>query len=126
MAGLYDWVRETVVETFGLWDVVRVGFSWRRYYLDHTLQVENLSLRLGREIGADPDQLRVAAMLHDITKRYDGAILRDAENRAVVVGLIRDARSAGASFLGIFHDDAVRAEVADRVIDVTRFAGTLQ
>lgn len=46
----------------------------------------------------------------------------DAENRAVVVGLIREAKAAGTSFLGIFHDAEVREAVADRVIDVTRFA----
>ena len=46
----------------------------------------------------------------------------DAANRAVVVDLIREAKNQGASFLGIFHDEAVRNAVADRVIDVTRFA----
>ena len=46
----------------------------------------------------------------------------DAANRAVVVDLIREAKAEGASFLGIFHDEQVRNEVADRVIDVTRFA----
>jgi alpha-D-ribose 1-methylphosphonate 5-triphosphate synthase subunit PhnL len=46
----------------------------------------------------------------------------DAANRAVVVDLIREAKAEGGSFLGIFHDEAVRDAVADRVIDVTRFA----
>jgi alpha-D-ribose 1-methylphosphonate 5-triphosphate synthase subunit PhnL len=46
----------------------------------------------------------------------------DAANRAVVVELIREAKATGASFLGIFHDEQVRNEVADRVIDVTGFA----
>jgi alpha-D-ribose 1-methylphosphonate 5-triphosphate synthase subunit PhnL len=46
----------------------------------------------------------------------------DAANRAVVVDLIREAKAEGASFLGIFHDEQVRTEVADRVIDVTSFA----
>jgi alpha-D-ribose 1-methylphosphonate 5-triphosphate synthase subunit PhnL len=46
----------------------------------------------------------------------------DAANRAVVVDLIREAKGTGASFLGIFHDEAVRNAVADRVIDVTGFA----
>jgi alpha-D-ribose 1-methylphosphonate 5-triphosphate synthase subunit PhnL len=46
----------------------------------------------------------------------------DAANRAVVVDLIREAKATGASFLGIFHDEQVRNEVADRVIDVTGFA----
>jgi alpha-D-ribose 1-methylphosphonate 5-triphosphate synthase subunit PhnL len=46
----------------------------------------------------------------------------DAVNRAVVVELIGEAKAAGTSFLGIFHDDEVRAAVADRIIDVTSFA----
>ena len=46
----------------------------------------------------------------------------DAANRAVVVDLIREAKAEGGSFLGIFHDEAVRDAVADRVIDVARFA----
>jgi alpha-D-ribose 1-methylphosphonate 5-triphosphate synthase subunit PhnL len=46
----------------------------------------------------------------------------DAVNRAVVVDLIGEAKAAGTSFLGIFHDDEVRAAVADRIIDVTSFA----
>ena len=50
----------------------------------------------------------------------------DAANRAVVVDLIREAKAEGASFLGIFHDDEVREAVADRVVDVVRFAASLQ
>jgi alpha-D-ribose 1-methylphosphonate 5-triphosphate synthase subunit PhnL len=46
----------------------------------------------------------------------------DAANRAVVVALIAEAKAAGTSFLGIFHDDEVREAVADRIIDVTGFA----
>ena len=46
----------------------------------------------------------------------------DATNRAVVVGMIAEKKAAGVALLGIFHDDDVRAEVADRVVDVTRFA----
>lgn len=46
----------------------------------------------------------------------------DAANRAVVVDLIRGAKRDNASFLGIFHDEAVRAAVADRIVDVRGFA----
>ena len=46
----------------------------------------------------------------------------DAANRAVVVAMIREAKRADTSFLGIFHDEAVRAAVADRVVDVRDFA----
>ncbi|MDP1668689.1 phosphonate C-P lyase system protein PhnL [Phaeovulum sp.] len=45
----------------------------------------------------------------------------DAVNRAVVLQLIREARAEGAAILGIFHDEAARAEVCDRLVDVTGF-----
>ncbi|MGV3721675.1 MAG: HD domain-containing protein [Actinomycetota bacterium] len=77
-------IERVVVDTFSQWDVVRVGFSWRKYYLDHTLQVMNLSQRMARELGADPEQLRYAAILHDVTKRYDGAVLKNAQGKTVL------------------------------------------
>jgi alpha-D-ribose 1-methylphosphonate 5-triphosphate synthase subunit PhnL len=46
----------------------------------------------------------------------------DATNRAVVVAMIAEKKAAGVALLGIFHDEDVRNEVADRIIDVTRFA----
>lgn len=46
----------------------------------------------------------------------------DAVNRGVVVEMIAEKKRAGTAMLGIFHDDDVRAEVADRVVDVTVFA----
>lgn len=45
----------------------------------------------------------------------------DAANREVVLSLIEDAKARGAAILGIFHDEAARARVCDRVIDVTAF-----
>ena len=45
----------------------------------------------------------------------------DAANRDVVIDLILAGKEAGTSFLGIFHDDAVRSAVADRVVDVRQF-----
>ncbi|HMA14952.1 MAG: phosphonate C-P lyase system protein PhnL [Bacteroidota bacterium] len=44
----------------------------------------------------------------------------DAGNRAVVVGLIEEAKARGAAVVGIFHDDEVRAAVADRLFDLAR------
>jgi len=84
MAGTYGEVERVVVDTFSQWDVVRVGFSWRKYYLDHTLQVLNLATRMGRELGADVEQLRYAAILHDVSKRYDGAVRKDSEGHNIV------------------------------------------
>ena len=38
----------------------------------------------------------------------------DAENRAVVLDLVREAKARGAAILGIFHDADARAAVCDR------------
>ncbi|MDR9393702.1 phosphonate C-P lyase system protein PhnL [Roseovarius sp. SYSU LYC5161] len=45
----------------------------------------------------------------------------DAGNREVVMGLIEDAKARGAAILGIFHDEAARSRLCDRMIDVTAF-----
>ena len=47
----------------------------------------------------------------------------DAANRDTVLTLIEEAKARGASIVGIFHDEGARARVADREIDVGRFAG---
>ncbi len=46
----------------------------------------------------------------------------DATNREVVLSLIEEAKTRGAAIIGIFHDDAARARVCDREIDVSVFA----
>ncbi|MEX0282716.1 MAG: phosphonate C-P lyase system protein PhnL [Arenibacterium sp.] len=46
----------------------------------------------------------------------------DAMNREVVLSLIEDAKARGAAIIGIFHDEAARARVCDREIDVSLFA----
>jgi alpha-D-ribose 1-methylphosphonate 5-triphosphate synthase subunit PhnL len=43
----------------------------------------------------------------------------DADNRAVVIGLIEEAKRAGTAIIGIFHDAEVRDRVADRLFEVT-------
>ena len=45
----------------------------------------------------------------------------DAANRETVLGLINEAKARGAALLGIFHDEAARDMVADRVVDVSGF-----
>ncbi len=45
----------------------------------------------------------------------------DAANREVVLTLIEEAKARGAAIIGIFHDEATRARVCDREMDVTRF-----
>lgn len=39
----------------------------------------------------------------------------DARNSAAVVALIQEAKARGAAIVGIFHDEAVREQVADRL-----------
>ena len=46
----------------------------------------------------------------------------DATNRQVVLDLIKAAKERGTAIIGIFHDEAARAAVCDREIDVTTFA----
>jgi alpha-D-ribose 1-methylphosphonate 5-triphosphate synthase subunit PhnL len=45
----------------------------------------------------------------------------DAENRRIVVALIRALRERGGAIVGIFHDDEVRRALATRELDVARF-----
>ncbi len=46
----------------------------------------------------------------------------DAVNREAVVRLIAERKASGCAFVGIFHDEDVRAEVADRIVDVAACA----
>jgi alpha-D-ribose 1-methylphosphonate 5-triphosphate synthase subunit PhnL len=45
----------------------------------------------------------------------------DAVNREVVLTLIEAAKARGAAIIGIFHDEAARDRLCDRLIDVTGF-----
>src|SRR5690606_6968140 len=45
----------------------------------------------------------------------------DAENRKIVVEMIRTALARGAAMIGIFHDDDVRDAVATRLLQVSEF-----
>ncbi len=67
-----------------LWDEKRVGFSWRHYFINHTQRVRMLSLSIGKHEGADLRKLEYAALMHDITKRYDGKILTDKDGKRVL------------------------------------------
>lgn len=46
----------------------------------------------------------------------------DAENRETVLRLIEEAKARGAAIVGIFHDEAARARVCDREVDVSVFS----
>jgi alpha-D-ribose 1-methylphosphonate 5-triphosphate synthase subunit PhnL len=46
----------------------------------------------------------------------------DAANRAVVVELVEQKKRQGVAMVAIVHDDEIRQEIADRIVDVTSFA----
>jgi alpha-D-ribose 1-methylphosphonate 5-triphosphate synthase subunit PhnL len=46
----------------------------------------------------------------------------DAANRAIVIALVAEKKRQGVAIVAIVHDDDVREAIADRVIDITRFA----
>lgn len=46
----------------------------------------------------------------------------DAQNRAVVVDIVRERKRQGVTMVAIVHDEAVRDAIADVCLDVTRFA----
>lgn len=56
-----------------------------------------------------------AMLLDEPTASLDGT------NRQVVLSLIEQAKARGAAIVGIFHDEAARAQVCDREIDVSGF-----
>jgi hypothetical protein len=72
---------QLVHDTFSLWREPWVGFSWRNYYFNHTRRVQALSHTLGMKEGANLLALDFAAILHDITKRYDGEIILDTKGQ---------------------------------------------
>ncbi|MCG8610835.1 MAG: phosphonate C-P lyase system protein PhnL [Pseudomonadales bacterium] len=46
----------------------------------------------------------------------------DAENRKNVLHLMREAKAAGKALLGIFHDESIRDEIADRQLNMAAFS----
>jgi len=46
----------------------------------------------------------------------------DAANRAVVIRLVEEKKAKGVALVGILHDQDVREQIADRIVDVTGFA----
>ena len=73
-----------VRQTFELWDVGWVTFNWRAYTWDHVQRVRGLALTLCRASGGDEMVTELAALLHDLTKPYDGEVLVDAAGQRVV------------------------------------------
>lgn len=71
-------------ETFSLWDPGWVTFNWRAYTYDHTQRVRGLAMTLCQREGGDTRIVELAALLHDITKPYDGEYLVDENGKRVV------------------------------------------
>lgn len=69
--------------------------------------------------GGEQQRVNIARGLignHPILLLDEPTASLDADNRAVVVALIREALDAGRCLIGIFHDEAVRDAVATRLL----------
>ena len=69
--------------------------------------------------GGEQQRVNIARGLvarHPILLLDEPTASLDAANRAVVVALIAEKKAAGVAILGIFHDEDVRARVADRIL----------
>lgn len=75
---------ELVRETTTCWDAGWVGFTWQNYTYDHVQRVRNLARTLGQREGVDLQVLETAALLHDVTKGYDGEIFADEQGRRIL------------------------------------------
>lgn len=67
-----------------------------------------------RRTAAGQHRPRFCGRLSDFTLDEPTASL-DANNSAAVVALIQQAKARGAAIVGIFHDETVRYQVADRL-----------
>lgn len=71
-------------ETYALWEAGWVAFNWRAYSYDHVQRVRALALNLCRSEGGDATVAELAALLHDITKPYDGEYVTHSEGNRIV------------------------------------------
>jgi len=65
---IYAELHELVRERLENWPARREGYHWPGYTYDHTLRVVNLATQMARQVGADVEVVRFAALLHDIRK----------------------------------------------------------
>jgi putative nucleotidyltransferase with HDIG domain len=80
VADLEDLVRETYL----LWEPGWVNFNWRGYTYDHVQRVRGLAHTLCLREEGDCRVVELAALLHDITKAYDGDYVLDADGKRAV------------------------------------------
>ena len=75
--------------------------------------------------GGEQQRINLARGLlpeHPILPLDEPTASLDANNRAVVVDVVRERKRQGAAIVAIVHDDDVRAAIADIAVDVTHFA----
>jgi len=76
--------------------------------------------------GGEQQRVNIARGLiggHPILLLDEPTASLDADNRAVVIELIREALAEGRSLIGIFHDEAVRDAVATRMLPLQPATG---
>ncbi len=83
-AALTARIEALLAETYALWEPGWATFNWRAYTYDHVQRVRALALSLCRAEGGDETVTELAALLHDLTKAYDGEYLQDAEGKRLV------------------------------------------
>jgi putative nucleotidyltransferase with HDIG domain len=93
-------------ETFELWDPGWVTFNWRAYTYDHTQRVTGLAMTLCEREGGDTCVVELAALLHDITKAYDGEYLMGPDGKRLV-----DEH-------GLWHNEVRRPARSNRVTEL--------
>jgi alpha-D-ribose 1-methylphosphonate 5-triphosphate synthase subunit PhnL len=74
--------------------------------------------------GGEQQRLNIArgfAGAHAILLLDEPTASLDERNRAAVIGFIRERKCAGAALIGIFHNEDVKQQIGDRIIDVSRF-----
>mgnify|MGYP001348818472 CR=1 FL=1 len=78
--------------------------------------------------GGEQQRVNIARGLiggHPILLLDEPTAALDADNRAVVVTLLREARAQGRCLIGIFHDEPVRDALATRVLPIAPAAPAL-
>ncbi|MHB0857055.1 MAG: HD domain-containing protein [Anaerolineae bacterium] len=71
-------------ETFALWPPGWCTFNWRAYTYDHVQRVRGLAATLCQRTGGDIEVTELAALLHDITKPYDGEYVLGPDGQRAV------------------------------------------
>lgn len=100
---------------------IRAAMMLRRFNVPERLW----SLPPATFSGGEQQRINLARGLlpeHPILLLDEPTASLDANNRAVVVDIIRERKAQGAAIVAIVHDESVRDEIADVGVDVTYFA----